>query len=524
MINREQASLSYLGIECNGSIHWNISTFDLISNAIRDHQCQLTSSGALACNTGKFTGRSPKDKYIVADDLTEDSIWWGEVNHKLSTESFESLYRKATLYLSSRNLYVRDVFACAAEAYRLKIRVVTENAWQSLFANNLFLRPKTQELSKFAADWTILSAPGFIGDPKVDDIRSENFTVINFKKKIILIGGTAYSGEIKKAVFTVLNYILPQDREVLPMHCSANVGEGGDTAIFFGLSGTGKTTLSADPMRRLIGDDEHAWDAASVFNLEGGCYAKCVDLSYEKEPQIFNAIRFGALLENVCFHPKRQVVDYTDTSTTENTRAAYPIHFIDNIVVPSVGRAPENIFMLTADAFGVLPPISKLNEAQAMYHFISGYTSKVAGTEIGIKEPQITFSACFGEPFLPLHPLRYASMFGEKLRGSSIKVWLVNTGWTGGSFGNGERIKLEYTRAMVSAALSGQLGRLGFEKHELFEMEMPVSCPGVPAELLNPENAWADKKEYQATARNLAGEFRKNFKRFQAYETQKTHC
>lgn len=517
MINREKHSLAYLGINSNRSVHWNISTFDLISNSILDHQCELTSSGALACNTGKFTGRSPKDKYIVADDLTENNIWWGEVNHKLSTESFERLYQKVTLYLSNRDVYVRDVFACAAKDYRLKIRVVTEYAWQSLFAYNLFLRPNTQELLKFAEDWVILSAPGFIGDPKEDGIRSENFTVINFKKKVILIGGTAYTGEIKKAVFTVLNYILPQERNVLPMHCSANVGERGDTAIFFGLSGTGKTTLSADPARKLIGDDEHGWDANSVFNLEGGCYAKCVNLSHEKEPQIFNAIKFGALLENVCFYPKRQVVNYADTSITENTRAAYPIDFMDNIVESSVGKPPENIFLLTADAFGVLPPISKLNLRQAMYHFISGYTSKVAVTEIGVKEPQITFSACFGKPFLPLHPVRYASMLGEKLKSASIKVWLINTGWTGGSYGTGERIKLEYTRAMVTAALNGHLDRVEFQKHKLFEVEMPVNCPGVPAELLNPENTWADKNEYEITAKNLAEEFAKNFKKYKEY-------
>ncbi|WP_197286213.1 phosphoenolpyruvate carboxykinase (ATP) [Pedobacter sp. PACM 27299] len=514
MKTREKRSLTYLGINGDRSGYWNISTFDLIINSIRDHQCELTSAGALACNTGKFTGRSPKDKYIVAEELTENNIWWGEVNHKLSEQSYECLYKKVTLYLSSRDVYVRDVFACAAKDYRLKIRVVTEHAWQSLFAYNLFLRPNTYELSEFSEDWVILSAPGFKANPKENDIRSENFTVINFKKKVILIGGTAYTGEIKKAVFTVLNYILPQERNVLPMHCSANVGERGDTAIFFGLSGTGKTTLSADPDRKLIGDDEHGWDANSVFNLEGGCYAKCVDLSPEKEPQIFNAIKFGTLLENVCFYPNHQVVNYTDTSITENTRAAYPIDSIENIVEPSVGKPPENIFFLTADAFGVLPPISKLNVRQAMYHFISGYTSKVAGTEVGIKEPQITFSACFGKPFLPLHPVRYASMLGEKLKSTAIKVWLINTGWTGGSYGIGERIKLEYTRAMVTAVLNGQLEHVEFKTHQLFDLAIPMSCPGVPSNLLSPENTWADKNEYQIAAKILADEFAKNFKKY----------
>lgn len=517
MINREEHSLAYLGIESNRTVHWNISTFDLINHAILDRQCELTSSGALACNTGKFTGRSAKDKYIVADDLTEKTIWWGEINHKFSVPSFDHLYKKVSLYLSNREVYVKDVFACAAKDYRLKIRVVTEHASQGLFAYNLFLRPNTLELSKFAEDWVILSAPGFNANPKEDDVRSENFTVINFKKKIILIGGTAYSGELKKAVFTVLNYILPQERNVLPMHCSANIGEQGDTAIFFGLSGTGKTTLSADPSRRLIGDDEHAWDANSVFNLEGGCYAKCINLTHEKEPQIFNAIKFGTLLENVCFYPQSQIVNYADPSITENTRAAYPIDFMENIVEPSIGKPPENIFLLTADAFGVLPPISKLNVRQAMYHFISGYTSKVAGTEIGIQEPQITFSACFGKPFLPLHPIRYASMLGEKLKSAAIKVWLINTGWTGGSYGTGERIKLEYTRAMITAVLNGQLAQVDFQKHKLFEVEIPVSCPGVPTVLLNPENTWADKNEYELTAKNLIEEFTKNFKKYKEY-------
>ncbi|WP_316839351.1 phosphoenolpyruvate carboxykinase (ATP) [Pedobacter gandavensis] len=514
MITREKRSLTYLGINGDRSVYWNTPTFDLVINSIRDHQCELTSTGALACNTGKFTGRSPKDKYIVAEELTENNIWWGEVNHKLSEQSYERLYKKVTLYLSNRDVYIRDVFACAAKDYRLKIRLVTEYAWQSLFAYHLFLRPNIYELSEFSEDWVILSAPGFMADPKEDDIHSENFTVINFKKKVILIGGTAYTGEIKKAVFTVLNYILPQERNVLPMHCSANIGERGDTAIFFGLSGTGKTTLSADPDRKLIGDDEHGWDANSVFNLEGGCYAKCVDLSPEKEPQIFNAIKFGTLLENVCFYPNQQVVNYADTSITENTRAAYPIDSIAHIVEPSVGKPPENIFLLTEDAFGVLPPISKLNVRQAMYHFISGYTSKVAGTEIGIKEPQITFSACFGKPFLPLHPLRYASMLGEKLKSSNIKVWLINTGWTGGSYGIGERIKLEYTRAMVTAVLNGQLEHVEFKKHNLFELEIPLSCPGVPTNLLSPENTWADKNEYEIAAKILADKFAKNFKKY----------
>lgn len=517
MIHSKDNSLEYLGIKSSKIICWNLPVPELIKDSILAKQGCLTTSGALVCSTGQFTGRSPKDKYIVVDGQTEKTICWGEVNHKLSIPSFERLYLKVTAYLSNQNLYVKDVFACAAINYKLNIRLVTEYAWQGLFAHNLFLRPQVQELTNFKEEWLILSAPGFVADPKEDDIRSENFTIINFSKKIILIGGTAYTGEIKKAVFTVLNYILPQEKNVLPMHCSANIGKRGDTAIFFGLSGTGKTTLSADPARRLIGDDEHGWDANSVFNLEGGCYAKCVNLSQEKEPQIFNAIKFGTLLENVSLYPDSREVNYADTSKTENTRAAYPIDFMENTAEPSLGKPPENIFFLTADAFGVLPPISKLNVRQAMYHFISGYTSKVAGTEIGITEPQITFSACFGKPFLPLHPVRYASMLGEKLKSASITVWLINTGWTGGSYGKGERIKLVYTRAMITAVLNGKLDHIVFQKHEIFELKMPLSCPGVPTELLNPENTWADKTEYLLKAKNLADEFVKNFRQYKEH-------
>ncbi|QNK61018.1 phosphoenolpyruvate carboxykinase (ATP) [Pedobacter sp. PAMC26386] len=511
------SSLEYTGIKNSKPIHWNLSVSELIKDAVLAKQGVLTKSGALACNTGQFTGRSPKDKYIVVDSLTERTIWWGEVNHKLSITSFDRLYLKITAYLSNQDLYVKDVSACAAEKYKMNIRLVTEYAWQGIFAHNLFLRPEAEELVNFKEDWLILSAPGFTADIKEDGPSSENFTIINFTKKIILIGGTAYTGEIKKAVFTVLNYSLPQEKNVLPMHCSANIGERGDTAIFFGLSGTGKTTLSADPARKLIGDDEHGWDANSVFNLEGGCYAKCVNLSQEKEPQIFNAIKSGTLLENISFYPDSIEVDYTNTAKTENTRAAYPIDFMENTVKPSLGKPPENIFFLTADAFGVLPPISKLNIHQAMYHFISGYTSKVAGTEIGITEPQITFSACFGKPFLPLNPIRYASMLGERLKSTSINVWLINTGWTGGSYGTGDRIQLKYTRAMITAALNGELDKVTFQKHRIFELDMPISCPGVPAALLDPESTWTDKMEYRIKAENLAYKFQENFTEYRRH-------
>ncbi|MFA6152015.1 MAG: phosphoenolpyruvate carboxykinase (ATP) [Chitinophagaceae bacterium] len=512
-----QEILKQLGLERVLKMHHNLPVAQLVVATIKKNQGVLTDSGALACDTGKFTGRSPKDKYVVADNNTQNTIWWGEVNHPLSTEAFNGIYHKLLTYLSDQEIYLKDVYACSASEYSLSVRVVTEYPWQSLFAHNLFLLPTSAELAAFMPDWTILCASGFEADPEQDGTRAKNFTIINFTKKIILIGGTAYTGEIKKSVFTVLNYILAAEKKVLPMHCSANIGAGGDTAIFFGLSGTGKTTLSADPERKLIGDDEHGWDDTSVFNFEGGCYAKCANLSAEKEPQIFGAIRFGTLLENTSFFPGTSEVDYTNIRKTENTRAAYPLHFIENIAVPPVGKVPENIFFLTADAFGVLPPISKLTVGQAMYHFISGYTAKVAGTETGITEPLTTFSACFGQPFLPLHPTQYASLLGEKLKARDINVWLVNTGWTGGSYGEGERIPLKYTRAMIRAALNGRLNQVHYHDQPLFGLKIPMACPGIPAEILDPENAWKDKASYQLTAEKLANAFRNNFSRYREF-------
>ncbi len=388
---------------------------------------------------------------------------------------------------------------------------MTESPWQSLFVNNLFLRPNQDELEDFNYEWLILSVPSFRANPEIDKTRQHNFTIIDFTRKVILIGGSGYTGEIKKGIFTVLNYILPQEKGVFSMHCSANIGNKNDTSIFFGLSGTGKTTLSADPSRMLIGDDEHGWDDTSVFNIEGGCYAKCVNLTEEKEPQIFGAIRRGSLLENVNFIPGTLEVDYSNIEKTENTRAAYPIGYINNSVNPSIGGTPKNIFFLTCDAFGVLPPISRLTREQAMYHFISGYTAKVAGTETGITEPQSTFSACFGKPFLPLHPIKYAQMLGKKLDLSNAKVWLINTGWTGGSYGVGERIQLKYTRAMISAALDGQLDAVEYIEHVVFGLKMPVQCPDVPQEILNPENTWNDKLAYDKQAKDLADQFISNF-------------
>ena len=513
----QQPSLAYLGLK-NKDIKRNIPVSELVKATLAAKQGFIADTGALMCDTGVFTGRAPKDKFIVADELTEDLVWWGEINQPFSSAGFENLYQKVLAYLEDKTLYVNDGYACAAEAYQLNLRVITEYPWQALFANNLFLRLSKAELAGFAADWLIISAPGFFALPQRDGTHSANFTIINFTKKVILIGGSAYTGEIKKGVFTILNFLLPQ-KKVLPMHCSANIGEDRETAIFFGLSGTGKTTLSADTARQLIGDDEHGWDDLQVFNFEGGCYAKCVNLTSAKEPQIFRAIRYGTVLENTCFYPNSNHVNFTDISETENTRAAYPIHNMENIAVPSIGKSPKNIFFLTADAFGVLPPISKLTTDQAMYHFLSGYTAKVAGTEIGISEPAATFSACFGKPFLPLHPMAYALMLGEKLKKEPVKVWLINTGWIGGSYGIGQRIPLAYTRAMIAAALAGELNTVEFMTDRTFGLSMPKQCPGVPSELLNPENSWADAYQYQLTAKKLAQLFIENFKLYQNFAT-----
>jgi phosphoenolpyruvate carboxykinase (ATP) len=506
--------LKKLGLANVKTAFWNLNVPALVEETLMLGQGTLTDTGALACDTGEFTGRSPKDKFVVFDETTKKTIWWGDVNNQISIDAFRRITDRMNSYLIGRDVYIKDAYACASPKYKLNIRVITEYPWQNLFAHNLFLRPTEKELENFDPEWTILCIPGFKADPKIDGTRSHNFTIINFTLKKILIGGSAYTGEIKKGIFTVLNYLLPIKNNALSMHCSANIGKEGDTSVFFGLSGTGKTTLSADPNRKLIGDDEHGWDDDSVFNFEGGCYAKCVNLSKEKEPQIFSAIKFGTLLENIEFYRGTQTVNYDDIEKTENTRAAYPIHYIDNSVEPSIGKSPKNIFFLTADAFGVLPPISKLSVGQAMYHFISGYTAKVAGTEAGITEPQTTFSACFGKPFLPLHPTKYAELLGKKLQSSKINVWLINTGWTGGSYGTGERIKLNYTRAMITAALNGELKDVKFKEHEIFGLQMPLQCPNVPSEILNPSNTWKDKNKYEETATKLATAFSKNFEQY----------
>ncbi len=511
----QQPDLSYLKLDAK-TVKYQLSVAELVQEALKNGEGTLADSGALAVDTGKFTGRSPKDRFIVCDSVTEDTVWWGDINIKISPAHFDSLFDRLTAHLSTKQIYVRDAYACASEPYRTSIRVVTEHAFQNLFANNLFLRYE-QEQPPAQPEWTIIASPSFEANPATDGTRQANFSILNFSKKIILIGGTAYTGEIKKGIFSVFNYVLPQQKHTLSMHCSANVGADGDTAIFFGLSGTGKTTLSADPQRALIGDDEHGWSEDAVFNFEGGCYAKCVDLTAEKEPQIFNAIKFGALLENTNYFPGTRKVDFSNIEKTENTRVAYPIHYIGNAQLPSVAKGPKNIFFLTADAFGVLPPISKLTTGQAMFHFISGYTAKVAGTEAGVTEPQLTFSACFGKAFLPLHPAQYAKLLGQKMEKHQVNVWLVNTGWSGGPYGIGQRMKLGYTRAMITAALNGSLANADFVEHPVFGLLMPTACPEVPSEILNPRNTWDDKQAYDHKANELATAFLQNFKQFEEF-------
>ena len=506
-------SVENYGIK-NATVHWNLSSEELTQIAIDLNQAELTSSGAITINTGEFTGRSPRDRFIVKDTITENSVWWGDINLPFDADKFDALYEKVTDYLSGKELYVRDAYVCADDSYRMNIRVINEYSWSNMFALNMFLRPTTDEIDNFDAEWIIINAPGFLANAAIDGTRQHNFTILNFSKKTILIGGTGYTGEIKKGIFSALNFILPHQKNVLPMHCSANIGKDGDTAVFFGLSGTGKTTLSADSNRNLIGDDEHGWSDNSVFNFEGGCYAKCIDLTAEKEPEIFAAIKSGALLENITFKAGTNEVDFEDASITENTRVSYPIHHIRNIATPSIGGIPKNIFFLTCDAFGVLPPISKLTPGQAMYHFISGYTAKVAGTEAGITEPQTTFSACFGAPFIPLHPTKYAEMLGDKMQEHNVNVWLINTGWSGGEYGVGSRMSLKHTRAMITAALNGKLENIGFETHNIFGLQMPSICPNVPTELLNPRNTWENKNAYDAKANELAEAFNSNFKKF----------
>ena len=512
-------SLKALGITSK-SVYYQLSPEQLHDQTIALQQGVEASSGALAINTGEFTGRSPKDRFIVKDNITKDKIWWGDINIPFSPTAFDKLYTKVITYLNDKELYVRDSYVCADPKYRVNIRVVNEYPWSNFFAYNMFMRPSASELEDFIPEWTIVNAPSFMAIPKEDGTRQHNFAILNFTKKIALIGGTGYTGELKKGIFSALNFILPVYKNTLPMHCSANVGKDGSTAIFFGLSGTGKTTLSTDPERQLIGDDEHGWTAENtIFNFEGGCYAKVINLSKSKEPDIYNAIKKGAILENVVMD-KDGNVDFTDKSITPNTRVSYPIHHIQNIQPNSIGGNPKNIFFLTADAFGVLPPISKLTPGQAAYHFISGYTAKVAGTEAGINEPKPIFSACFGAPFMPLHPTKYAEMLSAKMKSSGVTVWLVNTGWTGGPYGIGERMALKHTRAMIAAAMDGSLeaaNKDNYHIHSVFGVMQPRVCPNVATAVLSPRKTWNNDDGFYKIAYQLSQSFVDNFKQYEAY-------
>ena len=510
--------LASYGIK-NSKINYQLSPAELTKKMVETGQGEITSSGAINMLTGEFTGRSPQDRFIVKDEITENNVWWdGKTNLPFDSAKFDALYDKVVEHLSNREIYVRDAFACADDAYKTKIRAITETPGSNLFIYNMFIRPTEEELKNFGdAEWTIINAPTFVADAAIDGTRQHNFSILNFKRKIVLNGGTGYTGEMKKGIFSALNFIMPVFKNTLPMHCSSNSGENGDTAMFFGLSGTGKTTLSADKNRRLIGDDEHGWTADNkVFNFEGGCYAKVINLSAEGEPEIYAAIKEGALLENCKLFPGTNEVDYTDGTITENTRVSYPIDYIENIAVPSVGEQPKNIFFLSFDAYGVFPPIAKLNPDQAAYLFISGYTSKVAGTEAGVTEPQTTFSTCFGAPFMPLHPTKYAEMLSDKVGKTGINVWLINTGWNGQK----KRMSLKDTRAVINAALEGKLDNIDYKKDPFFGFEIPVSIEGVDATKLDPANSFDSHETYEENAKVLAAKFKANFKTFEEFASK----
>ncbi len=510
--------LASYGIK-NSKINYQLSPAELTKKMVETGQGEITSSGAINMLTGEFTGRSPQDRFIVKDEITENNVWWdGKTNLPFDSAKFDALYDKVVEHLSNREIYVRDAFACADDAYKTKIRAITETPGSNLFIYNMFIRPTEEELKNFGdAEWTIINAPTFVADAAIDGTRQHNFSILNFKRKIVLNGGTGYTGEMKKGIFSALNFIMPVFKNTLPMHCSSNSGENGDTAMFFGLSGTGKTTLSADKNRRLIGDDEHGWTADNkVFNFEGGCYAKVINLSAEGEPEIYAAIKEGALLENCKLFPGTNEVDYTDGTITENTRVSYPIDYIENIAVPSVGEQPKNIFFLSFDAYGVFPPIAKLNPDQAAYLFISGYTSKVAGTEAGVTEPQTTFSTCFGAPFMPLHPTKYAEMLSDKVGKTGINVWLINTGWNGQK----KRMSLKDTRAVINAALEGKLDNIDYKKDPFFGFEIPVSIEGVDSTKLDPANSFDSHETYEENAKVLAAKFKANFKTFEEFASK----
>ncbi|HYD32740.1 MAG TPA: phosphoenolpyruvate carboxykinase [Azospirillaceae bacterium] len=506
--------LDKVGLANLKAAHWNLSVPALYEQALRRGEVVLSKGGAIVALTGSHTGRSPNDKFTVKDETTEKDVWWGNVNRPFTPEAFDRMHGRVAAYLQGRDVFVQDLYAGADPEYRLPVRIITQHAWHNLFAQNMFIRPAHQDRKEFEPAFTVIQVPDLKADPERDGTRSDVFVLVNFTKRLVLIGGTSYAGEIKKSIFGVMNYILPA-KGVLPMHCSANVGAKGDAAVFFGLSGTGKTTLSADGSRTLIGDDEHGWSETSVFNFEGGCYAKVIRLDPKAEPEIYATTkRFGTVLENVVMDPTTGELDLDDDRYTENTRASYPLEFIPNVSETGIGPAPANIIMLTADAFGVLPPISKLTPDQAMYHFLSGYTARVAGTEKGVSEPQATFSTCFGAPFMPRHPSVYAKLLGEKIAKHGANCWLVNTGWSGGAYGTGSRMKIAYTRALIRAALEGDLASSSHSQDPNFGLYVPESCPEVPSEVLQPKNTWKDKKAYDETAREVARRFSANFEQF----------
>lgn len=514
-IVENKETLSYLGITNSPRIFWNLQPASLIEKTLLNFQGNLTINGALSIDTGKFKGRSPQDRFVVRDEITKDQVWWNDQhNFPIDPETFELIYTKLITYLSNSEVYVRDAMVCADPQYKMNIRVINQYAWSDLFAHNMFMRPTEDELLQHTPEWHIICVPGFEVDPATDGIPRHNFTILNFKQKLILIGGTGFTGEIKKSVFTILNFLLPLQHNVLPMHCAANVGEDNEVALFFGLSGTGKTTLSAIDNRSLIGDDEHGWSDKTIFNFEGGCYARTINLTHKKEPQIFDAIKFGALLENIGFMPDGVTPDYFCSRKTENTRVSYPLEFAGNIVENAVGNTPRHIIFLTSDAFGVLPPVSKLTHEQAVYYFICGYSAKIPGSEVGVTEPTAVFSPCFGAPFFLLHPSQYAGLLQQKLAAGNITPWLINTGWIGGQFGVGKRIELEYSRAIIKAVLEGTLEKAAYNTDNIFKLAVPASCPGVPDQLLNPEANWADKGLYNEKAQQLFEKFQQNYSKY----------
>jgi phosphoenolpyruvate carboxykinase (ATP) len=520
MMREHSARVSKYGLDNHGivnvnDIYWNLSTPALYEESVRRREGLVAHLGPLVVRTGHHTGRSPNDKFIVREPSSEDNIWWGNVNRAFDPHRFDQLYARLLAYLQLKDVFVQDCYAGADPQYQIPIRVITESAWHSLFARNMFIQASSEQHADFVPEFTVINSPRFHAVPSIDSTNSEVFIIVHFGKKLVIIGGSSYAGEIKKSVFTILNYLLPLEH-VLSMHCSANVGESDDVALFFGLSGTGKTTLSADPRRRLIGDDEHGWSDKGIFNFEGGCYAKVIRLSDEAEPEIYQTTRrFGTILENVAIDTSTRRIDLNDDTLTENTRAGYPITSIPNCVRSGMAGHPTNIVFLTADAFGVMPPISRLTPHQAMYHFLSGYTAKVAGTEKGVVEPQATFSTCFGAPFMALHPTVYARLLGEKIEKHQVNCWLVNTGWTGGPYGIGNRMKIAYTRAMTNAALSGDLEGASFEPDPIFCVQVPSACCNVPDEVLQPRNTWQDKAAYDQQASKLARMFTKNFQQFE---------